>query len=508
MYTKKWNLTKKPFENDLDLDFFFEETKHHKQAHIRLLYAAEQRKPLALLIGEGGVGKTYVAQTVRAKLNERKNTLTGWVCASGLESSSFLRAVSLSLGLKAAATREEQAAALVTALGKHAGKKGHTILFVDNVEAADQRFLDEVRFLLDQTGADGRPLLTIVLVGHPRLRGNLKRRQSLVSRLEVGYELLPFEADEARAYVLHRIAEAGGSEEIFDEGALDKVVAESQGYPRNLNAVCDLALLMGMIDKLEQIEAKQIEEASRELGELRAIGSGGGNNDRDEGGRGRGRGRGRDRDRNEEGGGRGRGRGRGGRDRDRDRDRDEEGGRGRGRRRRGRGRKDRDEGSSNDSESSTDDSDYDFNAEEYKDIESMNELIQGSLKVVPGNGRRRRKSGSSKRPERGDPLQYFDGPGEEGEAQADESESSDEGGEKKSRRGRRGRGRRGRKSSDADASEETTAVAETKDDDFGGGLDEASEEREPVKAAAAPAPKAKKDPAPAPAEEDDFGAGL
>lgn len=503
MYTKKWNLTKKPFENDQDLDFFFDKPKHHHEAHVRLMYAAEQRKPLALLIGEGGVGKTYVAQTVRAKLNERKNTLTGWVCASGLESASFLRAVSLSLGLKAAATREEQAAALVTALGKHAGKKGHTILFVDNVEAADQRFLDEVRFLLDQAGADGRPLLTIVLVGHPRLRGNLKRRQSLISRLEVGYELLPFEAEEAQAYVLHRLAEAGGGEEIFDEGALERVAEESQGYPRNLNAICDLALFMGMFNKLDQIEAKQIEEASRELGELRAIGSGSGGNDRDEG---RGRGRGRGRDRNEEGG-RGRGRGRGGRDRDRDRDEDG-GGRGRGRRRRGRGRKDRDE-SSSDSDSSNEDSDYDFNAEEYKDIESMNELIQGSLKVVPGNGRRRRKSSSSKRPERGDPLQYFDGPGaEEGEAQADEGESSDEGGEKKSRRGRRGRGRRGRKSSDADTSEETKAVAETKsdDDDFAGGL-EPSEEREPVKAAAAPK---KKDPEPAPAaaEEDDFGAGL
>ena len=51
MYAKHWNLEKKPFENDQDLAFFFEESKHHKEAHVRLLYAAEQHKPLALLIG-------------------------------------------------------------------------------------------------------------------------------------------------------------------------------------------------------------------------------------------------------------------------------------------------------------------------------------------------------------------------------------------------------------------------------------------------------------------------
>ena len=51
MYEEKWTLSKKPFENDQDLAFFFE-SKHHREALVRVLYAAEQKKPFALLIGE------------------------------------------------------------------------------------------------------------------------------------------------------------------------------------------------------------------------------------------------------------------------------------------------------------------------------------------------------------------------------------------------------------------------------------------------------------------------
>ena len=548
MYEEKWTLSKKPFENDLDLGFFFENAKHHKEAHVRLLYAAEQRKPLALLIGEGGVGKSYIAHTACAKLGERKNTLTAYISASGLEGAAFLRAVALAFGGKAAGTREEQAADLISGLVKNA-KKGHAVLFVDNIEAADQRFLDEVRYLLDQTGPDGHPLMTVILVGHPRVRGNLKRRQSIVQRLEVGYELLPLENDEARKYILHRLSEAGAAEGLFDDDALEAAVKHAAGFPRLLNRICDLALLMGMIDNLDSISAKQVEDASQELADLRAIGSGGKDRDErsDRGGRDRER-SGRDRERGERGersersergergergerserGGERSGRGRGrGRDRDRERggkDDDEEGGRGR-RRRRGRGRKDRDERNGNgaEEEQEGDEGSYGFDAEEYKDIESMSELIQGSLKVVPGSGRRRRAK--AKRPERGDPLQYFGGKDEDEDEAEDEEgvsadvETSDEGDDEseersKGRRRRRGRGRgRGRKDEDGETSEEST-------DDFAAGIDE-SDEREPVRAAA-PKPAPKPEPKPEPAKaavaaapakveeavEDDFAAGL
>src|SRR5688572_19227540 len=285
MYESHWNLDRKPFENDLNVAFFHE-SKHHREAQVRVLYAAEQKKPLALLIGESGVGKTIVCRSAAAQL-EKRGYPVGWVSAAGLDAAEFVRSVAQSLGIKdVSAHRAEALTQLGSALRTRGEKNAHSVLFIDNVECLGEgRGFDELRTLLDVSASvDGAPQLTIILSGHPRVRGTLKRRHSLVQRLEVGYELVRLEPEEARAYMLHRLHTAGAPESLFDEGAIDRAAAVSEGTPRLLNRVCDLALLMGMIEKKEQVNAKLIDDAAEEMNDLRKIGAGdGGRGRRDEG---------------------------------------------------------------------------------------------------------------------------------------------------------------------------------------------------------------------------------
>ena len=452
MYEAHWHLDKKPFENDQNTSFFFE-SENHKEALVRIKYAVEQRKPLALLIGESGVGKTFVCHRAAEQLAGR-NCDTGWVSAAGIEHGLDLLQqafVAFSNGDPVPTSRAELTYALRKLLESMNGKGRYPVLIIDNADCLpDGRTFEELRTILDLTAQDGTTLLTCVLTGHPRLRGTLKKRHSLVHRLEVGYELLPLNAEEGAAYVNHRLEKAGAKAGLLDDEALAAAVTAAGGYPRLLNRLGDLGLLMGMIEGGEQVSLSLIEQAMDEVEELKKI-AGGSSREQSRGGRSRGRGgRGRDRDR----------------DRDRDDDDDREGGRrGRRRRRRGRGGRDRDrdrDGSSGDDAQDADGENLVFNADEHRDIESMTEIIQGTLKTSTTGGGRRRRRGGGSRAERGDPLHYFDSNVDGSDEAPVDDESKDE--PKKRRRRRRG----GRKSEDAS---ETGAVESGDNGDEPGGAD-------------------------------------
>lgn len=192
--------------------------------------------------------------------------------------------------------------------------------------------------------------------------------------------------------------------------------------------------------------------------------------------RGRIRGRGRDRDR----------------DRDRDDDDDREGGRGRRRRRRrGRGGRDRDrdrDGSSGDDTQDADGENLVFNADEHRDIESMTEIIQGTLKTSTTGGGRRRRRGGGSRAERGDPLHYFDSNVDGSDEAPVDDESKDD--EPKKRRRRRRGGRKGEDKSETGAVDAGENGDEAGGADFAAGLLEGER-----KAASKPARKAERAPA-------------
>ena len=74
--------------------------------------------------------------------------------------------------------------------------------------------------------------------------------------------------DETHSYVQHRLQAVGGAADLFDSDALDTVHAISQGVPRDINRLCDLALLLGFADEAQRIDAERIEAVARELVEV------------------------------------------------------------------------------------------------------------------------------------------------------------------------------------------------------------------------------------------------
>src|SRR5262249_5175818 len=112
---------------------------------------------------------------------------------------------------------------------------------------------------------NGRPTLTLLLVGEMNLISAASRLPSLEERLSVKAMLRALTAAETAAYVRHRLQAAGANREIFTADATEALHYLSHGLPRQINRLADLALLVGFADRLQRIAADQIEAVSEEL---------------------------------------------------------------------------------------------------------------------------------------------------------------------------------------------------------------------------------------------------
>jgi general secretion pathway protein A len=78
--------------------------------------------------------------------------------------------------------------------------------------------------------------------------------------------LRAFTPEETAGYLRHRLTAAGAAgREIFTSDAIEAVHYLSHGLPRQINRLADLALLVGFADRLQRLDAQQIEAVSEEL---------------------------------------------------------------------------------------------------------------------------------------------------------------------------------------------------------------------------------------------------
>ena len=61
---------------------------------------------------------------------------------------------------------------------------------------------------------------------------------------------------------------AGAKEPIFTKDALAEIYRFSRGIPRNINNICDIALLVGCGVELDKVDKKTVKAAAEDLGEI------------------------------------------------------------------------------------------------------------------------------------------------------------------------------------------------------------------------------------------------
>jgi MSHA biogenesis protein MshM len=273
MYGDYWNLTQLPFENGSDPRFFFR-GRSHEPALLKLQYVVEQSKGVALLVGEHGVGKTYVSHVLEQEC--RRSAADGecppipffrlhFPRLSADEILRYLAGQLSSLILPTSAGGDLIVQQLERALRGHAEAGNRPAVVLDDAHLIESpQVLQVLAQVMSLSESQGLPL-SLTLIGQPELVKQVLRVPALNSRVSVRAALHPFDAAETAAYIQHRLSIAGMTREVFDDQALAAFHQHSLGIPRRINQLCDLALLVGYADELPSLSSGEVEAAAEEL---------------------------------------------------------------------------------------------------------------------------------------------------------------------------------------------------------------------------------------------------
>jgi type II secretory pathway predicted ATPase ExeA len=264
MYEAYWGVSEPPFDNSPNPKFFYL-SPEHEEALVRMMYAVRQRKGCAMLTGEYGCGKTTLSRALIQRLEAERYEISlltnpGW---NALE---FLSEILYELG---AGTEERAKPELLHRLNevffRNYREGRDTVIIIDEAQLiADDAVFEELRLLMNfQT--DDRFLVTILLIGSPELTAKVRRLKHLDQRIALRYHLNTLDDAHTANYIAHRLQMAGQSEQIFTEEAIKLIFDFTRGTPREINNVCDIALLVGCSKKARAIDETIIAEVIKDM---------------------------------------------------------------------------------------------------------------------------------------------------------------------------------------------------------------------------------------------------
>jgi len=274
-YLDFYGLNQEPFSNAPVGKFYFN-SKQHSEALIRLKYAAESMKGLALLIGDIGTGKTTLARKMLDQLPEDQyESALLVIIHTGITANWLLRKIAMQLGVTAPTNDKLQLLSqLYNRLVELHENNRKAVVLVDEAQMLQSReIMEEFRGLLNLELPE-KKLLTFIFFGLPEMEDYMKLDEPLAQRVALKYTLKTFDEPSTKEYVNYRVKIAGSEKELFDDAALQSVHNFSRGVPRLINTLCDNGLFEGYLVKAKTISKTIMESVASDLGLSRSPGTG------------------------------------------------------------------------------------------------------------------------------------------------------------------------------------------------------------------------------------------
>ncbi|HAP40611.1 MAG TPA: hypothetical protein DCQ94_12770 [Nitrospira sp.] len=261
MYKSFYRLHSKPFSLLPDSEFLYLGATH-RTAYSLLEYGLLTEAPFMVLTGDPGTGKTSLLHKLIG--DNRDLYSIGFLTNARYDVDYLLPWILLALGLNTKQLDPVEAQHLFAKfLAEEALRKRRVVLIMDEAQNLGVKLLEELR-LLSNLNREKSLQLQIILSGQPDLQALLRRvdMTQFAQRVVVDYHIQPFTEEDVAQYIHHRIQLSGGSRPLFSPQACALTYRLSQGNPRLINQVCEMALTYGFAQQAPRITAQLLAQAA------------------------------------------------------------------------------------------------------------------------------------------------------------------------------------------------------------------------------------------------------
>lgn len=265
MYNEFFGLDDAPFTLTPDPRFIVF-TPSYNEVLASLYYGLENAKGLIVLTGEVGTGKTTALRWILRRLDS--SVLAAYVFNPRLSVEEFYQHVTQMLGIKDWSNKSDLLSSLGSVLQERHRRGLRTVIIIDEAHELSDYVLEEIRLLLNFE-SDTAKHLQIVLTGQPELRDRLNQPnlRQFKQRVALRCNMHAFPTvEEVDRYISERLLIAGSQEpNVFTPEAVDFVFQCSEGIPRNINNLCDNAMLAAYSVGKQTVDREIIEEVAENL---------------------------------------------------------------------------------------------------------------------------------------------------------------------------------------------------------------------------------------------------
>ncbi len=270
-YLEYWGLERTPFSLAPDPQRLFL-SRQHGECLLRLKYAVMAGKGGALLVSQNaGDGKTTV---LRRLCNDLRSDLKGRIRIAFIDHPTLspvemLQEISRQLGIKKPYRSKVRALqGLRERLMELRDEGNKCVVIVDEGQMLEHQIglLQELRILLNLYQRDSF-LLSFILSGQLALEGVIRSMPEFWQRLPVRFFLGNLDLTDTRRLIQHRLHCAGleAEHEIFTAAAYERIYAASEGCPRVVCSIADLALVVGRSAGVRLVDAAQVVQAHADM---------------------------------------------------------------------------------------------------------------------------------------------------------------------------------------------------------------------------------------------------